>query len=290
MNIPVAKFQKINYLKTGFSKKDSYTEAKKRLLKIEITKNFNNLNEVDLSLKFGTLWKQKSAPQITFKTKIITFFKRFKKRPKKSLKPLGSYPMDMTDMRSGLELEGFLHLPFIKKNSKTNRLLNKFKIQAFINRLHIKFMRPSTKSFQEAFSKNLTFKPVFDVNKSRISFRLKKGANKKSHLFLLEKGLGFRCKPNDEPEFIGPYKSICIQDLSTMKNFESKYSNNFAKRIKRTATRALSALNLKSTLKHLRNQDLVQEIKDKSPELIQMILSELKKNYNDFHLTIGEPF
>ena len=284
----MAKFQKVNYLKTDVTEKNSYKEAKNKILKVILTKDFNNTDQMDISIKMGSL-KKGSIEKLTLKKKIKNFFKKFRKK-KRPVKLLALYPMDMTDMRSGVALDGFVNLPLLKKTSRTNQFLNKFKMRLFFNRLHIKLVRPSTKSFEEAFTKNLTFKPVFDVKKSSLSFRLKKGVNKRVPRFALDKLLGFHCKPNDIPEIIGPYKTQCIQDFSTMNNFNSEYYTRFAKNIKRFGVKGMFVLNLKYTLETLRTTDIMSELKKKSPEIIQKLLNEFKRTYDDFHLTIGDPF
>ena len=48
--------------------------------------------------------------------------------------------------------------------------------------------------------------------------------------------------------------------------------------------------NLKHTLETLRTKDIMTELKKKSPEIIQKLLNEFKKTYDDFHLTVGDPF
>ena len=291
LDTPMAQFQKMNYLKTDITEKSSYQEAKERILKLELTKNFNNLDQIDVSIKMGSLRKEKPIKKLTLKKKIKNFFKKFRKKEKKKhVKLLGLYPMDMTDMRSGVALDGFVNLPILKKNSRTNQFLNKIKMRLFFNRLYIKLVRPSTKSFEEAFTKNLSFKPVFDVKKSSLSFRLKKGVNKRSSRFVLDKLLGFHCKPNDVPEIIGPYKTQCIQDFSTMNNFNSEYYTRFGKNIKRFGVKSMFVFNLKHTLETLRTKDIMTELKKKSPEIIQKLLNEFKKTYDEFHLTIGDPF
>ena len=79
----------------------------------------------------------------------------------------------------------------------------------------------------------------------------------------------------------------CFQDLSTIKDFKAKYANNILKRTKRFGVKGLSLFNFKYTLNDLSNRDIIEELKDKSPELIQEVLEEIKKSYDSYNLTIG---
>ena len=151
-------------------------------------------------------------------------------------------------MTDGIGLDGFVNFPFLKKDSKTNKYFNQYKMRVFINRLNINLKRPKQNSFEDSFKKNLTFSPSFDRKKSLISFRLKKEAQKRSQIFFLEKILGFQCLPQKNQAhiyYLNRYNNTrknksfqCFQDLSTIRNFQSKYSNNSLKRVKRFGVQA----------------------------------------------------
>ena len=163
-------------------------------------------------------------------------------------------------------------------------------MRVFINHLNIHLKRPEQKSIEESFRKNLTFTTIFDKKTSLISFRLKKDAEKKSQIFFLEKILGFKCIPDPSKAQRFYFKKNnfrCFQDLSTIKDFKAKYANNTFKRTKRFGVKGLSLLNFRHTLNDLSNRDIVEELKDKSPEIIQGILKTIKESYDSYNLTIG---
>ena len=107
----------------------------------------------------------------------------------------------------------------------------------------------------------------------------------------MEKILGFKCLPNQKR--IQTYHNFqkdkfkCFQDLSTIKDFSSKYSNKTLKRVKRFGVQGLSLVNFRHTLNDLTNRDLVEELKSKSPELMQIMLNQMKQKYDEFNLTVG---
>ena len=287
---PMAKFLSVNYLKEDINDQNMFQHARKKLIKIELTKYFNKPDDVLVSVKFGSLWEKSVAKATRPPSKIKKFFSKFKKKKVKVHEPIGLYPINITNMTDGIGLDGFVNFPFLKKSSKVNKYFNKYKMRVFINHLNIHLKRPEQKSIEESFRKNLTFTTIFDKKTSLISFRLKKDAEKKSQVFFLEKILGFKCIPNPSKTQRFYFKTNefrCFQDLSTIKDFQAKYANNTFKRTKRFGVKGLSLLNFRHTLNDLSNRDIVEELKDKSPEIIQGMLKTIKESYDSYNLTIG---
>ena len=287
---PMAKFLSVNYLKEDVNNKNMFQHARNKLIKIELTKYFNKQDEIQMSIKLGSLWKKQTIKEIRPPSKIKKFFSRFKRKKVKEYKPIGLYPIDLETMTDGIGLDGFVNFPFLKEKSKINKYFNQYKMRVFINRLSISLKRPAQKTLEESFKKNLTFSALFDKKNSFISFRLKKEAEKKSQVFFLEKILGFKCVPKPlatQRFYFKNSKFECFQDLSTIKDFKAKYSNDIFKRTKRFGVQGLSLLNFRHTLNDISNRDIVEELKDQSPELIQEVLKAIKESYDDFNLTIG---
>jgi len=287
---PMAKFLSANYLKEGINNQNMFQHARKKLIKIELTKYFNKQDEVLMSIKFGSLWKKQVTKTSKPPSKIKKFFSRFKKKKVKVHKPIGLYPIDLKNMTDGIGLDGFVNFPFLKEKSKVNKYFNQYKMRVFINRLNINLKRPKQKSLEDSFKKNLTFTTLFDKKNSLISFRLKKEAEKKSQVFFLEKILGFKCIPKPiatQRFYFKKNKFDCFQDLSTIKDFKAKYSNDILKRTKRFGIKGLSLINFRHTLNDLSNRDIVEELKNKSPELVQEVLKTIKESYDSYNLTIG---
>ena len=287
---PMAKFLSVNYLKEGVNNQNMFQHARKKLIKIELTKYFNKQDEILMSIKFGSLWKKQVIKAQKPPSKVKKFFSRFKRKKVKVHEPIGLYPIDMETMTDGIGLDGFVNFPFLKDKSKVNKYFNQYKMRVFINRLNINLKRPKQKSLEDSFKKNLTFTTLFDKKNSLISFRLNKEAEKKSQVFFLEKILGFTCIPKPiatQRFYFKNSKFECYQDLSTIKDFKATYSNDILKRTKRFGVKGLSLLNFRHTLNDLSNRDIVEELKDKSPELIQDVLKTVKESYDGFNLTIG---
>ena len=175
---PMAKFLSVNYLKEDVNNKNMFQHARNKLIKIELTKYFNKQDEIQMSIKLGSLWKKQTIKEIRPPSKIKKFFSRFKRKKVKEYKPIGLYPIDLETMTDGIGLDGFVNFPFLKEKSKINKYFNQYKMRVFINRLSISLKEPAQKTLEESFKKNLTFSALFDKKNSFISFRLKKGGRK----------------------------------------------------------------------------------------------------------------
>mgnify|MGYP001396977118 FL=1 len=68
---PMAKFLSVNYLKEDINDQNMFQHARKKLIKVELTKYFNKPDEILMSVKFGSLWKKdlQQKPKQTSKIK-----------------------------------------------------------------------------------------------------------------------------------------------------------------------------------------------------------------------------
>jgi hypothetical protein len=222
---------------------------KKNIIAVHLSKDLKKVDQMGVTLEFGTI------PKKIFSSQKINLL-----------------PIDTKGRQGSLKVAGYLSF---KKKTPLNKLLKKFYLEAWVHRLHLDLVRDKTyKTWETRFKRNPTFQIKDNIEKTILSVRLKKGANRKAHAFFL-KGLGFTCKKGDRffkeegIKVFKNYKYTCIADYSNSKDFESKYFTRIGRPIIRKLLGEMSSrelqyqfsdLNMGAKVVLSENKDLITEI------------------------------
>jgi hypothetical protein len=238
-----------------------WEEIKNKLIHIQIYKNFKDFDKMELSMEFG------EVPNENFLEK------------KEKVNRLSLFPIDISNRKSALKMEGYLG---VEKGKTLNKLMNTFKIEAWIHKLSFDLIRDGKfKSWQERFDANPTYKMVYREDKSFLSLRMKKGVKDLKDTFLLKK-MGFTCEKFDI--FYKKYKVLplpnfqytCMADFSNSEEFKSDFIPKFGRELTRNIIGLASAIELKGFLKDLEKINKVDLSEEK--KLFEKVFDLLKEN------------
>ena len=240
---------------------NQWEEIKNKLIHIQIYKDFKDLDKMELSMEFG------EVPNENFVEK------------KEKTNRLSLFPIDISNRKSALKMEGYLG---VAKGKTLNKLMNTFKIEAWIHKLSFDLIRDGKfKTWQERFDANPTYKMVYREDKSFLSLRMKKGVNDLKDTFLLKK-MGFSCEKSDD--FYKKFKVItlpnfqytCMADFSNSEEFKSDFIPKFGPGLTRSIIGLASAVELKGFLKDLEKINKVDLSEEK--KLFEKVFDLFKEN------------
>ncbi len=254
------KLEKMSYLKDA-QEGTQWEEIKNKLIHIQIYKNLNDLDKMELTMEFG------EVPEPNFVEK------------KEENNRLTLFPIDISNRRSALKIDGYINLP---KGKILNKFMNDFKIEAFIHRLSFDLIRKEKfKNWQERFDKNSTFIMKSKPEKTFLSLRLKKGTNSLREAWMLRKA-GLTC--GHYRELYKQYKVppipnneyLCFADFSNVEEFMSEFIPKHAKTLTRKGIGAFATLELNTFLKNLDQMNKLDLAKEKN--LLERIFTVFKDN------------
>lgn len=238
--------EKMSYLKDVQEGKQ-WDEIKNKLIRINIYKNLNEWDKMELNIEFGEIPKENYIEK------------------REESNRLSLIPLETSNRTSALKIDGYLNLP---KGKRLNKLFNTFKLEAWIHKLHFDLIREGKfKSWQERFDSDSTYKMVFRRDKSFLSLRIKKGTDRPKEISLLKK-VGFTCVESNEvyKKFqvfpISNFQYTCFADFSNSEQFVSEFLPKFAPVLTRNAIGLFASLEMKGFVKNLEqinNLDLSEE-------------------------------
>ncbi len=233
------RLEKMSYLKDA-PEGTQWEEIKNKLIHIQIYKDLKNLDKMELTAEFGEIPEENLGEQKEEKNRLSLF------------------PIDNTKRRSALKIDGYIALP---KGKILNKLMNEFKIEAYIHRLSFDLIRDGkSKNWKERFDSNSTFKMVSKPEKTFLSLRVLKGATNLKETWPLRK-LGFTC--DKLREIYKKYKTLplpthnytCFVDFSNVEEFKSDFIPKFGRQLMRKGIGAFATLELNTFLKNLQQME-----------------------------------
>jgi hypothetical protein len=254
------RLEKMSYLKDA-PEGTQWEEIKNKLIHIQIYKDLKNLDKMELTAEFG------EVPE-----------KNFSER-KEEKNRLSLFQIDNTKRRSALKISGYIALP---KGKILNKLMNEFKIEAYIHRLSFDLIRDGKfKNWKERFDSNSTFKMVSKPEKTFLSLRVLKGAKNLKETWPLKK-LGFTC--DKLREIYKKYKTLplpnhdytCFVDFSNVEEFKSDFIPKFAQKLMRKGIGAFATLELNAFLKKLQQMEKMDLSEEK--RLFEKVFYLFKEN------------
>ncbi len=240
---------------------NQWEEIKNKLIHIQIFKNFKDFDKMELTMEFG------EVPNENFVEK------------KEKTNRLSLFPINISSRKSALKMEGYLGL---EKGKRLNKLMNTFKIEAWIHKLSFDLVRDEKfKSWQERFDANPTYKMVYREDKSFLSLRMKKGVEELKDTFIFKK-MGFTCEKSDV--FYKKFKILslpnfqytCMADFSNSEEFKSDFLPKFGPGLTRKIIGLASDVELKGFLKDLEKINKVDLSDEK--KLFEKIFDLFKEN------------